>query len=86
MKQGKEILQKHLKQMNMEKSPVDRLKPLLPADIKSGKKISHSYLTILFLQILTKYICSGSSIRATVMWNEQPVPRRNSAKRAKRGT
>jgi len=39
MKQGKEILQKHLKQMNMEKSPVDRLKPLLPADIKNIDEI-----------------------------------------------
>ena len=47
MKQGKEILQKHLKQMNMEKSPVDRLKPLLPAEIKSRKRNKHELLIIL---------------------------------------
>ena len=35
MKQGKEILTKHLKQMEEEKCPVDRLKKLLPRELEN---------------------------------------------------
>lgn len=39
MKQGKEILQKHLRQMELEKSPVEQLKRLVPPEIKDIDQI-----------------------------------------------
>ena len=35
MKQGKEILVKHLKQMEEEKSPVERLRKMIPSELES---------------------------------------------------